>query len=50
MDKYVVEDLYQLYDEEYNLTSIMDMEEIIKKIIELKCDINDLDNWIYETL
>ena len=50
LDKYVVEDLYQLYDEEYNLTSIMDMEEIIKKIIELKCDINDLDNWIYETL
>jgi len=45
-----VENLYNELDGEFNLTSIMDKEEVIKKIIELKCDRDALNDWIFEKL
>ena len=45
-----VENLYNELDQEFNLSSIMDKEEVIKKIIELKCDRDALNDYIFEKL
>ena len=49
----VSEEVMQLYNEldnEYNLSSIVDKEEVIKKIIEVKCDREEMNNWIFDKL
>ena len=45
-----VESLYNELDQEFNLSSIMEKEEVIRKIIELKCDRDALNNWIFEKI
>ena len=45
-----VESLYNELDQEFNLSSIMEKEEVIRKIIELKCDRDALNDYIFEKL
>ena len=48
-----IKEVYQIYkdfDEEYNLSSMFDTEETIKKIIEYKCDREKLAEWIADSL
>ena len=48
LDKEEVEKIYEDLEQEFNISSIIDKEEVIKKIIELKCDRDALNNWIFE--
>jgi len=50
LNKDEVENLYNELDQEFNLSSIMDKGEVIAKIIELKCDRDSLNDWIFEKL
>ena len=50
LNKDDIEDIYNDYDEEFNISSIMEKEDFIKKIIELKGDRDALNDWIFETL
>ena len=50
LNKDEVENLYNELDQEFNLSSIMNKEEVIAKIIELKCDRDSLNDWIFEKL
>ena len=50
LNKDEVENLYNELEQEYNISSIMDKEEVIKKIIELKCDRDVINDWIFEKL
>ena len=50
LNKDEVEKLYDELDQEFNLSSIMNKEEVIAKIIELKCDRDSLNDWIFEKL
>ena len=50
LNKEEVENLYNELDQEFNLSSIMDKEEVILKIIELRYDRDALNDWIFEKL
>ena len=50
LNKEEVENLYNELDGEFDISSIMDKEEVIKKIIELKCDKDVINDWIFEIL
>ena len=50
LNKDDVEKLYHELDGEYKLRDIMNKEEAINKIIELKCDKEELTEWIFEKL
>ena len=50
LNKEEVENLYNELDQEFNLKSIIDKEEVILKIIELRCDRDAFNDWIFEKL
>jgi len=50
LNKEDVENLYNELDQEFNISSIMEKEEVIRKIIELKCDRDALNDYIFEKL
>ena len=50
LNKDDIEDIYNDYDEEFNISSMVEKEDFIKKIIELKGDRDALNDWIFETL
>ena len=50
INKYDVEILYDELETEYNLSTFIDEEEIRNKIIELKCERDALNTWIFERL
>ena len=50
LNKDDVEDIYDELVEEFNINSILDKKDVINKIIELKCDRDELNNWIFEIL
>ena len=50
LDPKEVNDLYDGLDKEFNLSSIMEKNEVIQKIIEEKCDREAMNNWIFDKL
>ena len=50
LNKEDVENLYNELDKDFNLSSIVDKEEVILKIIELRCDRDALNDWIFGKL
>ena len=50
LDKKKVYLKYEEFEEEFNLSSLLEEEEIIKKIIECNCDKNELVKWIEDAL
>ena len=50
LNKDDIEDIYNDYDEEFNISSMVEKEDFIKKIIELKGDRDALNDWVFETL
>ena len=42
--------LYEELDQEFNLSSIVDKEEVIAKIKECNCDREKMNDWIFEEL
>ena len=50
LNKEEVHALYAELDNEFNLSSIMSRDEVIKKIIEFKCDRDSLNDWIFGML
>ena len=45
-----IENIYKGLDYEFNISSILVKKDVINKIIELKGDIDALNDWIFETL
>ena len=50
VDKIKVEEMLNFLENEYNICSIFDKEEIINKIIEFNCDIQSINEWIDDIL
>ena len=48
VDKNKVKEIYSFLEDECNISSILDREEVINKIIELNCDEEKINNWLYE--
>ena len=42
--------LFQELEDEYNITSVVDKEEVIAKIIEVNCDRDVMNEWIFQKL
>ena len=45
-----VQKLFDEFENEYSLSSIIPKDEIIKKIIELNCDREELEKWIEDIM
>ena len=50
IDMEKVKTIYEDLETEYNLSCILEKEQIIAKIIELKCDHNKINDWIDEVM
>jgi len=50
VDKIKVEETFNFVENEYNISSIFDREEVLIKIIEFNCDIQKINEWIIENL
>ena len=50
LNKEEVENLFHELEDEFNISSIMDKEEVILKIIEFKCDRDTLNNWAFDIM
>ena len=50
VDKIKVEEMFNNLDDEYNICSKFDKEEVINKIIEFNCDKQKINKWICENL
>ena len=50
LDPKEVNDLYDELDKEFNLSSIMDKKEVLEKIIDVQCDREMMNDWIFEQL
>ena len=50
VDKIKVEEIFNNLDDEYNICSKFDKEEVINKIIEFNCDKRKINNWICKNL
>ena len=50
VDKIKVEEMFNNLDDEYNICSKFDKEEVINKIIEFNCDKRKINNWICKNL
>ena len=42
--------LYEEFDREFNLESIMDKKEVLEKIIDVQCDREMMNDWIFDQL
>ena len=46
----VVDNLFGEINEEFNISSVVSVDEIVNQIIKLRCDRNSLNDWIFERL
>ena len=42
--------MFNELEEEFNISSLLDKEEVVLKIIECKCDRKQMDKWIEDKL
>ena len=50
VDKIKLEETFNYLENEYNISSIFDQEEVLNKIIEFNCDMKKLDKWVEDNL
>jgi len=50
LDQELIKKIFEDLETEYNLSSILEKDDIIKKIIELKCDRDKINIWIDEVM
>jgi hypothetical protein len=42
--------VYNQLEDEYFISTIMDLEKVIEKIIELNCNEKQMNNWVNENM
>jgi len=45
-----IEKVYNELEDEYFISTIMDVEKVIEKIIELNCNVEEMKNWVNENM
>ena len=45
-----IEKVYSQLEDEYFISTIMDVEKVIEKIIELNCNVEEINNWVIENM
>ena len=45
-----IEKVYNELEDEYFISTIMDVEKVIEKIIELNCNVEEIKNWVNENM